>query len=528
MTMRVTILSTVMGESGSLLAAGSTYTVGDQFGQELVNSGRATDTDRALAVPQTELKPYFATDPLTGAVTGLVGPGGVAIPPASWYGGGVGIGTAKRLGYCIFDILPSGNYIGVETNNGGAFGVKLIEYSGDVFAAPTRAVLSATTSTALKDTAGSALGANTSIISAKALASGAVIFVVIEATSGKYYLFRTSTDRQNVGTTSTPTDLKAVMNIGEKSAIQPAGIRFLHARSFCEATVAGSKKLLFAEYNVASGRVNGSTSDQVRVWQSTDDGVTWSILMDFNGDGTNHHLDHFHFVKQNPANGWIYFGSGDKKYQSASNPDERFILAWDGVASAPAANTAPSAYGSLAGWKYICRGELSRCGDIGFSPTFAYALLDCDTEGYDTTTTGRSSIVIDPMLQYTSRSDLPGAADNIPPILTATDGKNIYWLSFNNGTAERSLYVWASGDNGVTWRKCSAITLYKSGVVMPHTFTYDVARKKFIVAGCYSLGGVQFVSSAKGTSEGVGVTGASWVFSAGASQSDVVVLDENV
>ncbi len=78
MTMRVTILSTVMGESGSLLAAGSTYTVGDQFGQELVRSGRATDTDRALAVPQTELKPYFATDPLTGAVTGLVGPDGNA------------------------------------------------------------------------------------------------------------------------------------------------------------------------------------------------------------------------------------------------------------------------------------------------------------------------------------------------------------------------------------------------------------------------------------------------------------------
>ena len=78
MTMRVTILSTVMGESGSLLTAGSTYTVGDQFGQELVRSGRATDTDRAMAVPQTELKPYFATDPLTGAVTGLVGPGGVS------------------------------------------------------------------------------------------------------------------------------------------------------------------------------------------------------------------------------------------------------------------------------------------------------------------------------------------------------------------------------------------------------------------------------------------------------------------
>ena len=79
MTMRVTILSTVMGESGSLLTAGSTYTVSDQFGQELVNSGRATDTDRAMAVPQTELKPYFATD-TSGNVTGLVAPGGVKYP----------------------------------------------------------------------------------------------------------------------------------------------------------------------------------------------------------------------------------------------------------------------------------------------------------------------------------------------------------------------------------------------------------------------------------------------------------------
>lgn len=76
MTMRVTLTTTVMGESGSLLAAGSTYTVSEAFGASLVNSGRATDTDRALTPAQTELKPYLATDPLTGAVKGLVGPDG--------------------------------------------------------------------------------------------------------------------------------------------------------------------------------------------------------------------------------------------------------------------------------------------------------------------------------------------------------------------------------------------------------------------------------------------------------------------
>lgn len=48
MTMRVTILQTVMGEAGSLLTAASTYTVSDAFGAALVGSGRATDTDSVL------------------------------------------------------------------------------------------------------------------------------------------------------------------------------------------------------------------------------------------------------------------------------------------------------------------------------------------------------------------------------------------------------------------------------------------------------------------------------------------------
>ena len=80
MTMRVTIITTLMGESGSLLTAGNTYTVSDAFGAALVGGKRATDTDGVLTPPQTESKPYLATDPLTGVVTGLVGPGGVIIP----------------------------------------------------------------------------------------------------------------------------------------------------------------------------------------------------------------------------------------------------------------------------------------------------------------------------------------------------------------------------------------------------------------------------------------------------------------
>lgn len=83
--MRVTITSTVMGESGSLLTAGSTYSVSDSFGSSLVNSGRATDTDRALNPQQSELKPYLATD-ASNNVTGLVGPGGVVISAYAFVG----------------------------------------------------------------------------------------------------------------------------------------------------------------------------------------------------------------------------------------------------------------------------------------------------------------------------------------------------------------------------------------------------------------------------------------------------------
>lgn len=120
MTMRVTLTTTVMGESGSLLAAGSTYTVSEAFGASLVNSGRATDTDRALTPAQTELKPYLATDPLTGG-SGLLVNGVIY---------GLGQISSKLLA-CIpahdastrfNDVSGLANHLLVEAGNSGAFG----------------------------------------------------------------------------------------------------------------------------------------------------------------------------------------------------------------------------------------------------------------------------------------------------------------------------------------------------------------------------------------------------------------------
>lgn len=79
MSMTVYMLTTVMGESGTLLSAGSSYTVSNNFGAELVGSNRATDVNRVLVPPSTEKIPYFSTDS-SGNVTGLVGPDGVVAP----------------------------------------------------------------------------------------------------------------------------------------------------------------------------------------------------------------------------------------------------------------------------------------------------------------------------------------------------------------------------------------------------------------------------------------------------------------
>ena len=55
MTMQITMTQTRMGESGSLLVSGSTYTVSDAFGAAMVGARYATDTNGALTPPPSSL-----------------------------------------------------------------------------------------------------------------------------------------------------------------------------------------------------------------------------------------------------------------------------------------------------------------------------------------------------------------------------------------------------------------------------------------------------------------------------------------
>jgi hypothetical protein len=49
MTMRITMIQSRLGESGSVLVAGTTYTVSDPFGAAMVGAGYATDAEQALS-----------------------------------------------------------------------------------------------------------------------------------------------------------------------------------------------------------------------------------------------------------------------------------------------------------------------------------------------------------------------------------------------------------------------------------------------------------------------------------------------
>ena len=77
-TMRVTMTRTTMGESGSLLTAGSTYTVSTAFGAYLVGQAKAaTDPDGALS-PLGSEPLRLATNPVTGAAS-VVDPAGNSV-----------------------------------------------------------------------------------------------------------------------------------------------------------------------------------------------------------------------------------------------------------------------------------------------------------------------------------------------------------------------------------------------------------------------------------------------------------------
>lgn len=85
MTMRITMTQTRYGEAGTLLNAGSTYTVSDAVGAAMVGAKFATDTDAVLTPAATNNLVSYNVNPLTGV--GTLSAGGVAL---------AGVGGVRR------------------------------------------------------------------------------------------------------------------------------------------------------------------------------------------------------------------------------------------------------------------------------------------------------------------------------------------------------------------------------------------------------------------------------------------------
>ena len=144
-------------------------------------------------------------------------------------------------------------------------------------------------------------------------------------------------------------------------------VSLLSNRSFLDATLSnGARAMYIAEYNVASGRVNGSTNDRVVLYKSTDLGATWWAAATWNDDGSNHHIRHFHAVIQNPVTKGLLLLTGDTNSECG-------IIQWDGL-SALVSNQTPSGYlGAKTGAQHY------RCCDIVFEGDYGYVFADADT-----------------------------------------------------------------------------------------------------------------------------------------------------
>lgn len=369
---------------------------------------------------------------------------------------GAGIRTlalAAATADSVLDQLPDGTYIGTSNDNAGGFGGQLWTATGSA-ASLVKTGRAVTKTSNLLDTTGASIVGGT-IADAWALPNGDVVFCVLDAAAkGHLYLAHNAAGTWTVGANAgTFNDSKAVLDIGRKGGVQPANIRSLHHRSLCVATIGGATVLLYGEYNVAAGRVAGSTNDQVRVWKSTDNGLTWSILLDFNGNGASSQVRHVHGIVQDPITGKIYFLFGDDPTSG--------LLRWDGVSAAPAANTALAAFRGVPGWEVLFDAtypDTYRSGDLVFSGDKAGYLID-RASGVQVarylqprvmTRTGR--MVVAPC----QAPDVSAYRD--PLIGIALPQGGALWFSMWDSTvgATRGFDVWSSADL-VTWVKVGTI-----------------------------------------------------------------------
>lgn len=128
--------------------------------------------------------------------------------------------------------------------------------------------------------------------------------------------------------------------------------------------------ILYAEYNVNSSRVAGSTNDRLRLRKSTDNGGTWQDVIVWNTDGTTRNVRHFHGVVVSKDGQSAYIMTGDTNRESA-------IIKWDGVTVIPD-NTPTTSITQLTGLPALSGKQVFRANDLVEDGEWLYWVSDAE------------------------------------------------------------------------------------------------------------------------------------------------------
>lgn len=144
----------------------------------------------------------------------------------------------------------------------------------------------------------------------------------------------------------------------------------LSSRSVCQTP---NGDLYYVDYNVNSSRTPGGANDRLSVNKSTNMGATWSVVATFNTDGVKSDFRHFHSIRYNPHNGYLYLQVGDGDLDSG-------IIMWNPKTTLPS-NTPIKQMAQSADLRTYQYGQTGRGVDMLFDEDNIYWLVDLDTNG---------------------------------------------------------------------------------------------------------------------------------------------------
>lgn len=129
----------------------------------------------------------------------------------------------------------------------------------------------------------------------------------------------------------------------------------------------GKGTLYIGEYNFNSKRIPGSINDRVRIMKSTDNGDTWTKVVEWNTNGASQ-VGHIHSIVQDPYTGEIYICTGDFGTDLG-------IIKWDGISEWTDNRTLPQ-ISTMKGFKVFTGLQRYRTCDILFDENYFYTFAD--------------------------------------------------------------------------------------------------------------------------------------------------------